>query len=58
MGIDDLRVAADLSMLFLQRPGFADLILDTLREADIDASKLAKLRDVGARIDLDDFGAG
>ena len=39
-GIDDLRVAVNLSMPFLQRPDFADLVLEVVREADVDASKL------------------
>ena len=39
-GIDDLRVAVNLSMPFLQRPDFADLVLETLHEVGVDASKL------------------
>ncbi|MGI9499812.1 MAG: putative bifunctional diguanylate cyclase/phosphodiesterase [Geminicoccaceae bacterium] len=39
-GIGDLRVAVNLSMPFLQRPDFTELVLETLRRTELDASKL------------------
>lgn len=40
MDIGDLRVAVNLSMPFLQRPDFIELVLDTLRTTDLAPSKL------------------
>ena len=39
-GIDDLRVAVNLSMPFLQRPDFSDVVIDALQTAGLDAAKL------------------
>lgn len=40
LGLGDLRVAVNLSMPFLQRPDFVDVVLETLRITDLDPSKL------------------
>jgi diguanylate cyclase (GGDEF)-like protein/PAS domain S-box-containing protein len=40
VGIRDLRVAVNLSMPFLQRPDFTEVVFDTLEEVGLDASKL------------------
>lgn len=39
-GIDGLRVAVNLSMAFLQRPDFTDVVLNILRQTGLDPSKL------------------
>jgi len=39
-GVPDLRVAVNLSMPFLQRPDFTDVVLDILKETGLDAAKL------------------
>ena len=40
LDVGDLRVAVNLSMPFLQRPDFVDVIRETLRDADLDPSRL------------------
>lgn len=40
LGVGDLRVAVNLSMPFLQRPDFTDVVLRTLRMTDLAPSKL------------------
>jgi EAL domain-containing protein (putative c-di-GMP-specific phosphodiesterase class I) len=40
LGIDDLRVAVNLSMPLLKRPDFTDLVFDTLQRTGLDGSKL------------------